>query len=197
MMTGRLPWFSCLTCCLFAAVSVAAEQTVETKPLVRVIDLNVGESREVRLCNEQSVTVKLLDLREQRDSVRDAVRVARVKVAINGETVELTSATYHLPRQVGDVQIDCSITQGYSGRGQSFSGADGPADGGPADGDRASPERGGAGCRIPLLRITAEDALSLRTVPANRCGRCSVPANPPANPPLRKMLCPCESSRAS
>ena len=122
-MTSALQCFTSLTCGLLVAVSAAADQTIDTEPLVRVIDLNVGQSQRVRLCNEQEVTVKLLDLQEKRDSIRDAVRAARVKVAINGQTVELTSATYHLPRRVGDVQIDCSITQGYNSNGSRNRGA--------------------------------------------------------------------------
>ncbi len=117
MMTRISRWSVVMGCCISAAVCAAADQPIETEPLLRVIDLNVGESQSVRLCNDQEVTVKLLDLLERRDSVRDAVREARVKVAINGQTVELTSATYHLPRRVGDVQIDCSITQGYNSNG--------------------------------------------------------------------------------
>jgi hypothetical protein len=57
--------------------------------------------------------VKLLALDESRDPIRDAVRRAVVRVEVNGETVKLTSATYHLPRTVGGVQVDCPITRGY------------------------------------------------------------------------------------
>ena len=99
-----------LTIC---SLGVAAE----IDPLVRVIDLNVGESQRVQLSNGKEVAVSLLDLRERRDSVRNAVREAVVKVAINGKMVEFTSATYHLPTTVDEVQIDCSITGGYNSNG--------------------------------------------------------------------------------
>jgi hypothetical protein len=59
----------------------------DTEPLLRVIDLNVGESQRVQLSNGKQVAVSLLDLRERRDSVRNAVREAVVKVAIDGKTV--------------------------------------------------------------------------------------------------------------
>lgn len=81
--------------------------------LVRVVDLNVDESQDIVLCNDKRVTVKLLDLKESRDSVRDAVRRAEVTVELNGKRTSLVSATYNLPTVVGDVQIDCSITKGY------------------------------------------------------------------------------------
>lgn len=106
-----------IVCCLFPVVCAGADQETDTKPLIRVVDLAVGESQTLRLSNDREVAVKLLDLQERRDSLRDAVREARVKVSIDGETVELTSATYNLPKRVGNVQIDCSITKGYNSNG--------------------------------------------------------------------------------
>jgi murein DD-endopeptidase MepM/ murein hydrolase activator NlpD len=41
------------------------------------------------------------------------VREARVRVEINGQPIELTSATYHLPVTVAGVQVDCPVTRGY------------------------------------------------------------------------------------
>jgi hypothetical protein len=83
-------------------------------PLLRTVDLNVGESQEVQLSDGKKATVKLLDLEEVRDEVNFAVRRARVKVEVNGETVTLTAGTYHLPLPVAGVQIDCTITGGYN-----------------------------------------------------------------------------------
>ncbi len=115
-MTNKLLW-SHVICYFFAAVCAAADTSTDTSPLVRVVDLNVGESQVVRLCNGKDVTVKLLDLRESRDAIRDAVREARVKITIDGQPADLTSATYHLPTKVGAVQVDCSITKGYNSNG--------------------------------------------------------------------------------
>ena len=36
-----------------------------------------------------------------------------VKVEVNGQEIELISATYHLPQTVAGVQVDCPITHGY------------------------------------------------------------------------------------
>ncbi len=80
---------------------------------VRVVDLDVGESGEVELCDGSKAQVKLLAVEETRDPIRSAVRTAHAKVVVNGQPVELTSATYHLPTTVAAVQIDCPITQGY------------------------------------------------------------------------------------
>jgi murein DD-endopeptidase MepM/ murein hydrolase activator NlpD len=83
------------------------------EPLVRAVDLNVGESQEVRLADGTKTTVKLLDLKEVRDDLRNAVRRAEVRVGVNGREVSLVSANYRLPVTVAGVQIDCPVTGGY------------------------------------------------------------------------------------
>ena len=40
---------------------------------------------------------------------------------VNGQTIELVSATYNLPTTVAGVQIDCSITRGYNSNGRAES----------------------------------------------------------------------------
>ncbi len=85
----------------------------EIEPLVRVADLDLGESREVELCDGSKATVRVLKLEEVSDSVRDAVRKARVQVDVNGKSVWLTSANYELPKTVAGVRIDCPVTRGY------------------------------------------------------------------------------------
>lgn len=86
-------------------------------PLVRVIDLAVGEEAVVKLHDGSVATVKLLNLKEERDPIRDAVRISEVTVSVNGEQAVLKSGMYNLPRTVGGVQIDCSITKGYNSNG--------------------------------------------------------------------------------
>jgi murein DD-endopeptidase MepM/ murein hydrolase activator NlpD len=83
-----------------------------TPPFVTV-DLNLGESQEVTLGGKK-VAVKLLDLQESSDSIRNAVRRAEVTVEVAGQKATLVSANYRLPKTVGDVQIDCPITRGYT-----------------------------------------------------------------------------------
>jgi len=86
------------------------EPTIE--PLLQTVDLALGEAAEVTLCNGEKVAVKLLELKESRDSVRNAVRIARVLVEIDGQKVRLASANYELPVTVGKVRVDCPITKG-------------------------------------------------------------------------------------
>jgi len=99
---------------MFATLSFADQSPVPTiDPLVRVVDLDLNETREVQLCDGSKATVRVLKLQEQRDAIRDAVRKARVQVQVNGQTVWLTSANYELPKTLAGVRIDCPITGGY------------------------------------------------------------------------------------
>ena len=98
-----------LTCPCIA--SAAPPQPAAT-PRVRVVDLKLNEAASVELCDGAKVQVRLLDLKETRDSVRNAVRIARVQVEIDGQRVWLDSANYQLPITVGRVQVDCPITRG-------------------------------------------------------------------------------------
>jgi len=87
------------------------------KPLVRTIELNVGESHEIELCDGNKADVKLLDLQETRDDLRGAVRRAEAKVQVNGGPVTLVSSMYRLPTTIAGLQIDCPITKGYTENG--------------------------------------------------------------------------------
>ncbi len=101
-------------CCVIGSYLSAAEAgQPDVDPLIRLVDLKLGQRASVELSNGKTVDVKLLDLKEQRDNVRNAVRKALVTVEVGGTKVTLRAATYHLPTTVGDVQIDCSITKGY------------------------------------------------------------------------------------
>jgi murein DD-endopeptidase MepM/ murein hydrolase activator NlpD len=93
-------------------LSVRAEEQPTIEPLFRTVDLNVGQQCEVELCDGTKTTVKLVDLQEKRDALRNAVREARVTVEVDGRPVSLVAAYYRLPVTVGKVQIDCAITTG-------------------------------------------------------------------------------------
>ena len=80
---------------------------------MRTVDLNVGESEQVTMADGRKVLLKLVSLKETRDSLRDAVRLAEVIVEIDGKPTTLVSANYRLPTTVGKVQVDCPITKGY------------------------------------------------------------------------------------
>jgi murein DD-endopeptidase MepM/ murein hydrolase activator NlpD len=114
MKQNLMPVFVLLTAGLFVSLenSPAAPPQPTKIPLFRVVDINVGESSEVVFSDTSKVTVNVLDLQETHDQIRNAVRVARVKVEINGQTAALVSANYNLPVAVGGIQVDCPITKG-------------------------------------------------------------------------------------
>jgi murein DD-endopeptidase MepM/ murein hydrolase activator NlpD len=49
-----------------------------------------------------------------RDSLRNAIRSARVKVSVDGKEIAITSGNYNLPVTVGKVQIDCPVINDYN-----------------------------------------------------------------------------------
>lgn len=97
-----------------ALVPAATEQAgPKIEPLLRTVDLNVGQQREVKLVDGNAVAVKLLGVKETRDPLRNAIRRAQVEVEINGQRTTLAAANYHLPVTVNGVQVDCAVTKGY------------------------------------------------------------------------------------
>ncbi len=83
-------------------------------PLVRTVDLNVGQSAEVELCDGSKATVKLIELQETRDTVRGAVRRAVATAEVNGQRVQVVAAAYNLPTTIAGVRIDCAVAKGYT-----------------------------------------------------------------------------------
>ncbi len=98
---------------LLVSISRAAAQPPQPtlEPLVRSVDLNLGETQEVALANGEKVRVKLLEMRETSDPIRNAVRKSEVRVEVDGQSQWLTSANYHLPVMLGRVQIDCPVNK--------------------------------------------------------------------------------------
>jgi murein DD-endopeptidase MepM/ murein hydrolase activator NlpD len=111
----RLKTRACLAglACILCCSGVIADGAPRQKPLLVTADLNVGETQSVTLADGSAVTVTLLHLHEQRDTVRRAVRRAAVRVRVNGREVDLVASAYHLPVTAGGVQIDCAVTRGY------------------------------------------------------------------------------------
>jgi len=98
ILAGILTWCATVaTHRVFAEDATAVKQPPAVRePLLRAVDLSIGESAQVVLCDDSTASLKLLALQEQRDTIRKAVR--RVEVEVNGERVELVSATYKLAR---------------------------------------------------------------------------------------------------
>lgn len=81
-----------LAACGLQADLHAADASALT-PLVRVVDLTVGESTTMELCNGQKVDVRLVDLQETRDPVRQAVRSAMVTVQVDGAKITIVQGS--------------------------------------------------------------------------------------------------------
>ncbi len=96
---------------------VSHSQTAAMKPLVRVVDLDMGEEQTVTLADGTEATVKLLTLKETRDPIRQAIRRAEVALLVDGHPITIQVGMYNLPQTVGSVQIDCSVTSGYNTHG--------------------------------------------------------------------------------
>ncbi|UCD00087.1 MAG: peptidoglycan DD-metalloendopeptidase family protein [Phycisphaerales bacterium] len=97
----------------FASMSPGGSAAPAQTSLVTVTDLDVGESQTLGLHDGSRAKVTLLDLKETRDDIRNAVRQAVVTVEVNGKSISLVSSAYHLPIAVAGVQIDCPVTKGY------------------------------------------------------------------------------------
>jgi murein DD-endopeptidase MepM/ murein hydrolase activator NlpD len=82
-------------------------------PIARSVDLDLGETQRVTLSDGSSATVTLLDLNEERDTIRQAIRQARVKILVNDQPITIDAGQYHLPQPVAGVQVDCPVTGGY------------------------------------------------------------------------------------
>jgi murein DD-endopeptidase MepM/ murein hydrolase activator NlpD len=101
-----------VACAVLIHAFPAPAQNVPRRPLFHTIDLNRGDLREVELPNGKTAKVKVVEVQETRDSLRSAIRLARVKIEVNGQAETLTSGNYQLPVTIGGVQIDCPVTRG-------------------------------------------------------------------------------------
>ena len=101
---------------LLPAIALA-DSPAEIKPLFTLVDLKTGEAVRVTLSDGQTIQVKLLEVIEKRDDLRNAIREATVEVEVDGQKVVVPSSTYNLPRTIGKVQLDCPVTKGYGGSG--------------------------------------------------------------------------------
>lgn len=102
-----------LTLLLSGVAPTAADAAAEATIPFQTLDLNVGESQEIRFGDNPAIPVTLIKLDEARDPFRSAVRTATVTVKVKDRELSLVSANYRLPIDAGGVQIDCPITRGY------------------------------------------------------------------------------------
>jgi murein DD-endopeptidase MepM/ murein hydrolase activator NlpD len=78
-----------------------------------VLELDIGESQTVELYDGTNISVTLIDIQEERDPIRNAIRKAMVKISVEGTETWLEAGNYNLPAAVSGVLVDCSVTRGY------------------------------------------------------------------------------------
>ena len=87
------------------AISGCAENKSDK---IRVVaELNIGETQDIKLSNGSIVKLSLIGIDEVRDSIRNAIRAAYVKISVDGQETTLSFGNYNLPVEIGKVQIDC------------------------------------------------------------------------------------------
>ena len=109
--TLRLLWVLCI--CIRVTYG---QGTAPLDPLLRAVDMDINETRQVKLHDGSTTEVELLAVEATTDPVLDAVREVKVTVRVNGEEKTIHSGNYHLPVTVGGVQIDCPVTLDYMER---------------------------------------------------------------------------------
>ncbi len=101
---------------LIAFVLIPFQYGCREKKLVPeriVAELNIGESQDIKLTNGDIVNLRFLGITEIRDSIRDAIRAASVKVSVDGHEIIIGCGNYNLPVVTGKVQIDCPALKSY------------------------------------------------------------------------------------
>jgi murein DD-endopeptidase MepM/ murein hydrolase activator NlpD len=98
---------------LVIILSVYSCNTPRINPIRVIAELNIGESKDIKLSNGDHVKLSLLEIKEVRDSLRNAIRAAYIKVAVDGEEITLVTGNYNLPVVAGKVQIDCPAIKSY------------------------------------------------------------------------------------
>lgn len=106
-----LAWAMILGLCACGSIRrTTAGTPKDFAPLVRFVDVNVGEAATVTLSNGETAAVKLLAMKNERDPAIRGIWRTTVTVEVNGAKAEIVSGVYNLPRLVGGVQIDCTAT---------------------------------------------------------------------------------------
>jgi murein DD-endopeptidase MepM/ murein hydrolase activator NlpD len=105
-----------VTTLLLLILSAGVRADDPLTPLLRAVDMEIGEVRQVELHDGAIAKVELVAVEPRTDSVLDAVREVDVTVRVNGEELTINSGNYHLPVSGGGVQIDCPVTRDYLDR---------------------------------------------------------------------------------
>src|SRR5688572_25527743 len=86
---------------IFSLATIAKASDPLT-PLLRAVDLNIGESADVTLHDGSVAHVTVMAVHPINDSVFGAVRQVDVTVSVNGKKKTIRSGNYNLPVTVGN-----------------------------------------------------------------------------------------------
>lgn len=98
---------------LCTGITARVSPAAEAPPRHVSVDLAVGVPQQVTLKDGTKATVELVELKETRDTLRNAVRSGEVTLKIDGRIATLKAEPYSLPVAVGNVRMDVPVTSGY------------------------------------------------------------------------------------
>lgn len=79
----------------------------------QIVGLNVNEGCTFKLSSGAERSIRLVSVREQRDSVIKLLRRAEVRVEIDGRPLELVCAPYVLPTETAGLRLQVDTTSGW------------------------------------------------------------------------------------
>ncbi len=93
-----LAWAMILGLCACGSIRrTTAGTPKDFAPLVRFVDVNVGETATATLSNGETAAVKLLAMKNERDPAIRGIWRTTVTVEVNGAKAEIVSGVYNLP----------------------------------------------------------------------------------------------------
>ncbi len=111
IILAGVPW--CVTVANAAVNEDLLQKMISKYSYQKIVCLDIGEQYIFVLKNGTKKTIKLVSVREYRDSVLKKPRWAKVNIKIDGKTVHLISAPYVMPTEVNGLRIQADTTSGW------------------------------------------------------------------------------------
>ncbi|MHC4558993.1 MAG: PKD domain-containing protein [Planctomycetota bacterium] len=98
---------------VFANMSKALNTAIKKYSEQKIICLDIGEEYSFRLKTGQEKVIRLISVKEYKDSVIGKVRYAEVDVKINGKPARLACAPYTMPTEIDGIRIQADTTSAW------------------------------------------------------------------------------------
>jgi len=98
---------------MFMVMVITGCSQKKLTPVRTITDISIGETRDIKLSNGETVKFSLLGIKEIRDSIRNAIRGAEIRISVDGTEANLNVGNYNLPVVVGKVQVDGPILKAH------------------------------------------------------------------------------------